>query len=73
MKEETPFERSVTIPNERLKKLWKHAVTTSLSPDNIFPAYQIYYFLIRKEIIEKYLKTNTSNEEPVDVEENVYD
>lgn len=58
MREETPLERSIVISDERLKKLWKHAVTTSLSPDNIFPAYKIYYFLIRKEIIEKHLKLN---------------
>lgn len=71
MREETPLEKSIVIPDERLKKLWKHAVTTSLGPDNIFQAYQIYYFLIRKEILEKHLKIN-KGESPND-EENLYD
>jgi len=71
MKEETTNEKSIVILDEQLKKLWKHAVTISLDPDNNFPAYKIYYLLIRKKIIEKHLKITEG--EITNDEENLYD
>lgn len=41
------------ISDLRLKTLWKQAVTASLSPDNNYPAYKLYYILLKKEIVEK--------------------
>jgi hypothetical protein len=49
---------SSLISDSKLKTLWKQAVTASLSPDNDYPAYKIYYILLRKDIIEKYCKNN---------------
>jgi hypothetical protein len=48
---------SSSISDSKLKTLWKRAVTASLSPDNDYPAYKLYYILLRAEIVEKYCKT----------------
>ena len=37
---------SSLISDSKLKTLWKQAVTASLSPDNDYPAYKIYYILL---------------------------
>lgn len=55
MSEQLP--ESTLIPDSKLKTLWKRAVTASLSPDNEYPAYKIYYIFLRAEIVEKYCKT----------------
>lgn len=47
------------IPDTKLKSLWKQAVTASLFPDNVHPAYKLYYILLRKDIIENYCKSQT--------------
>jgi hypothetical protein len=49
---------SSSISDSKLKTLWKRAVTASLSPDNDYPAYKLYYILLRAEIVEKYCKTH---------------
>jgi hypothetical protein len=48
--------KSTLIPDDKLKKLWKMAVTASLDPDNEYQAYKLYYILLRKEIVENYAK-----------------
>lgn len=58
--------QSPSIPDDKLKILWKQAVTASLSPENNYPAYKLYYIFLRKEIIEKYcpqLETTLTNDE----------
>lgn len=52
---------SSSISDSKLKTLWKQAVTASLSPDNEHPAYKLYYILLRKEIVEKYCKSNNES------------
>jgi len=47
------------IPDSKLKSLWKQSITASLSPDNDFHPYKLYYILLKKEIIENYRKTQT--------------
>lgn len=55
MSEKLP--KSTSISDEKLKKLWKMAVTASLDPENEYQAYKLYYILLRKEIVENYIKT----------------
>jgi hypothetical protein len=71
MSEDQPLDKSTSISDDKLLKLWKHAVITSLGPDNLFPAYKLYYILLRKEIVEKYIKSTKG--ESSNGEENVYD
>lgn len=52
------------ISDEKLRSLWKYAVNLSLGPDNEFPAFKLYYILLKKEIEAKHL----SKEKPVVVE-----
>lgn len=54
---------SSSISDSKLRTLWKRAVTASLSPDNEYPAYKLYYILLRAEIVEKYCKTHTDIKE----------
>jgi hypothetical protein len=48
------------ISDSKLKSLWKQAVVASLSPDNEHQAYKIYYILLRKQIVEKYCQSQTT-------------
>lgn len=45
------------ISDTQLKSLWKKSIIASLYPDNDWPAYKIYYILLRKYIIESYCKS----------------
>ncbi len=55
-----------SISDDKLKKLWKMAVTASLDPENEHHAYKLYYILLKKEIVENYLKS--SEEEKIQIE-----
>jgi hypothetical protein len=69
MTEKIPLDK-LYISDEKLQSLWKYAVNLSLGPDNIFPAYKLYYILLKKEIAEKHLKS--TNGEVSNDEENVH-
>jgi hypothetical protein len=69
MKEKLSLDE-IYISDEKLQSLWKYAVTLSLGPDNIFPAYKLYYILLKKEIVEKHTKTKG---EPSNGKENLHD
>lgn len=56
MKEKLSLDE-IYISDEKLQSLWKYAVNLSLGPDNIFPAYKLYYILLKKEIVERHAKT----------------
>lgn len=71
MTEEPLLDQSSAIDDGKLRKLWKMAVTSSLDPENHFPAYKIYYYLLRKEILLKYV--NSKKEETLNDEENLHD
>jgi len=68
-------DQSTFIPDDKLIKFWKHAVTLSLSPDNTYPAYKIYYMLLSNEIATnkvKLEKNKLQNEEVLNDEENLH-
>jgi len=71
MTEDKPLDKTTSISDEKLLNTWKTAVTMSLSPNNSFPAYKLYYILLRKEIIQKYIKSTKG--ENLNVEENLHD
>jgi len=71
MTEKIILDQSSAIDDGKLRKLWKMAVTSSLDPENHFPAYKIYYYLLRKEIVQKYIKSTKG--ENLNVEENLHD
>ena len=54
--------KPISISDEKLKILWKQSVTASLFPDNNHPAYKIYYILLKKEIIENYINSQSKDE-----------
>jgi hypothetical protein len=70
MSEKVPLDK-LYVSDEKLQSLWKYAVTLSLGPDNTFPAYKLYYILLKKEIAEKHI--NNTKGESLDVEENLHD
>lgn len=60
--EKVPLDQ-LYISDEKLQSLWKYAVNLSLGPDNEFPAYKLYYILLKKEIAEKHLRTKIAKGE----------
>lgn len=60
------YDPTTQLSDDQLQKLWKHAVLLSLGPENIFPAFKIYYILLRKEIIERHLKFTTMDKNAKD-------
>jgi len=56
--EEEILKKSTDVSDEKIKKLWKQAITLSLDPDNSFPAYKIYYLLVKNQILSKSLKVS---------------
>lgn len=73
MKEDQQLDKSTSISDEKLHNIWKTAVTMSLSPDNIFPAYKLYYILLRKEIVKRFLPLMSTKGESLNEEENLHD
>lgn len=55
MTDKVPLDK-LYISDEKLQSLWKYAVNLSLGPDNEFPAYKLYYILLKKEIAQKHMK-----------------
>ena len=53
MSEKLPLDK-LYISDDKLRSLWKYAVNLSLGPDNEFPAYKLYYILLKKEIFYLY-------------------
>jgi len=73
--EKVPLDK-LYVSDDKLQSLWKYAVTLSLGPDNIFPAYKLYYILLKKEIAEKHLRNKPQkpiNGEVKNDKENLHD
>lgn len=72
MSEKLPLDK-LYISDDKLRSLWKYAVNLSLGPDNEFPAYKLYYILLKKEIAEKHLRSKITKEESSNGKENLHD